>query len=94
MRCTISELYFGKEVYMFQTDLLSIISSLNTVFTTIGVYHASYVDCLLARLGPSRPCYQTVNIRTKLVISSAVVAVRTLQMNGDFPDLAILKLIL
>ena len=26
----ISELYFGKELYMFQTNLLSIIRSLNT----------------------------------------------------------------
>ena len=36
---------------MFQTDLLSIIRSLNTVFTVIGICHASYVDCLLARSG-------------------------------------------
>ena len=35
---------------MFRTDLLSIIRSLNTVYTTIGICHASYVDCLLARL--------------------------------------------
>jgi hypothetical protein len=28
---------FRKELYMFQTDLLSIISSLNTVFTAIGI---------------------------------------------------------
>jgi len=33
---------------MFQTDLLSIIRSLNTVYTAIGICHASYVDCLLA----------------------------------------------
>jgi hypothetical protein len=45
----ISKLYFGKRLYMFGTDLLSIIRSLNTVFTTIGICHASYVDCLLAR---------------------------------------------
>jgi len=32
---------------MFQTDLLSIIRSLNTVYTSIGICHASYVDCLL-----------------------------------------------
>jgi hypothetical protein len=38
--------FFGKELCMFRTDLLSIISSLNTVFTAIGVCHASYVDCL------------------------------------------------
>ena len=30
---------------MFRTDLLSIVRSLNTVYT---VYTASYVDCLLA----------------------------------------------
>jgi hypothetical protein len=42
---------FDKELYMFQTDRLSIISSLNTVYTTIGICHASDVDCLLARLG-------------------------------------------
>jgi len=40
---------FGKEIYMFRTDLLSIIRSLNTVFTVIGICHASYVDCLLAK---------------------------------------------
>jgi len=37
---------------MFRTDLLSIIRSLNTVYTTTGTCHASYVDCLLARSGP------------------------------------------
>jgi len=33
---------------MFRTDLLSIIRSLNTVYTAIGICRASYVDCLLA----------------------------------------------
>jgi len=42
---------FGKELCMFQTDLLSIIRSLNTVNTAIGICHASYVDCLLAMSG-------------------------------------------
>jgi len=42
---------FGKELYMFQTDLLSIIGSLNTVFTAIGICYASYVDCLLVMSG-------------------------------------------
>jgi len=36
---------------MFQTDLLSIIRSLNAVYTAIGICHASYADCLLARSG-------------------------------------------
>jgi hypothetical protein len=48
MICTISQLYLGKELYMFQTDLLFIIRRLNTIFTAIGICHTSYVDCLLA----------------------------------------------
>jgi len=36
---------------MFWTDLLSIIRSLNTVFTATGICHTSYVDCLLERSG-------------------------------------------
>jgi hypothetical protein len=39
---------FGKELYMFRTDLLSIIRSLNTVFTATGICHTNYVDWLLA----------------------------------------------
>jgi len=42
---------FGKELYMFRTDILPIIRSLNTVFTAIGICYTSYVDCLLARSG-------------------------------------------
>jgi len=52
-RSTISQIYFGIELYMFRTYLLSIIRSLNTVFTSVGICHASYVDCLLARSGCS-----------------------------------------
>jgi hypothetical protein len=37
---------FGKELYTFQTDLLSIIRSFNTVYTAIGICHAGYVGCL------------------------------------------------
>jgi hypothetical protein len=36
-RCNISQIYFGKELYMFHTDLLSIIRSLSSVYTAIGV---------------------------------------------------------
>ena len=36
---------------MFRTDLLSIIRSLNTVFTATGIRHTNYIDCLLARSG-------------------------------------------
>ena len=38
---------FDKELHMFRTDLLSIIRSLNTLYTAIDICHASYVDCLL-----------------------------------------------
>ena len=34
---------FGKELYMFRTDLLSIIISLNIVFTATGICHTRYV---------------------------------------------------
>jgi len=34
---------------MFQTDLLFIIRSLNTVYTAICICHTSYVDCQLAK---------------------------------------------
>jgi len=34
---------------MFRRDLLSIIGNLNTVFTTIIICDARYVNCLLAR---------------------------------------------
>jgi hypothetical protein len=44
---------FGKELYMFRTHLLSIIRSINIVFTAIVICHTSYVDCLLARSGLS-----------------------------------------
>ena len=40
---------FDKELYLIRTDLLSIIRSLNTVYTAIGICHASYIDSLLAR---------------------------------------------
>jgi len=36
---------------MFQTDLFSIIRSLNTIYTAIGICHASYLDHMLARSG-------------------------------------------
>jgi hypothetical protein len=42
-RCSICQIYFGKELCMFQTDLLSIIRRLNTVLTTLGVCHTGYV---------------------------------------------------
>jgi hypothetical protein len=46
---------FDKELYMFRTHLMSIIRSLNIVYTAIGICHTSYVDCLLATA--SRQCF-------------------------------------
>ena len=40
---------FSIELYVFRTDLLSIIRSFTTVFTGISICYISYVDCLLAR---------------------------------------------
>ena len=48
-RCTIFQIYFIKELFMFRADLLSIIRSPNTVYTATGICYVSYVDCLLAR---------------------------------------------
>jgi len=33
---------------VFRADILSVIRSLNTVFTATGICHTGYVDCLLA----------------------------------------------
>ena len=38
---------FDKDLFMFRTDLLPIIKSLNTVYTATGICHASCVDSLL-----------------------------------------------
>jgi len=38
---------FGKELYLFRTDVLSIIMSLDTVYTAISICPTIEVDCLL-----------------------------------------------
>jgi len=40
---------FDKVLYIFRKNLLSIIRSLNTIYAAIGICHASFVGCLLAR---------------------------------------------
>jgi len=37
---------------MFPTDTLSIIRGLITVFTAIGIFRTSYIDCLLVKQIP------------------------------------------
>ena len=49
---------FGKELYMFQTDLLSNIRSLNTVLTATGICETGYVDCLLVDSMTNTYCCQ------------------------------------
>jgi hypothetical protein len=49
---------FDKELYMFRTDVLSIIRSVNNVYTTIAICHASYVASevrILTSLADSQP---------------------------------------
>jgi hypothetical protein len=66
---------FDKELCMFRTDLLSIIRSLNTVYTAIGICHTGYVDCLLP--GSSWPCEQTVDINSMTNTYCCVYSVET-----------------
>jgi len=66
---------FDKELCMFRTDLQSIIRSLNTVYTAIGICHASYVDCLLAR--SVLTSLQTVNITSMTSTYCCVYSVET-----------------
>jgi len=56
---------------MFPTDLLSVIRSFKTVYTAIGICHASYVDFLLARSG------WAVNINSMTNTCSCVYSVKT-----------------
>jgi hypothetical protein len=65
---------FGKELYMFRADLLSIIRSLNTVFTAIGICHTSYVDCLLARSGKNRSVFSCHYFLPEFRIHSSINA--------------------
>ena len=63
---------FGKELYMFRTDLLSIIRSPNTLFTTMGIYHTNYAACLLAMWG-----WKTGNITSMRNNCSCEYRIRT-----------------
>jgi len=53
MRCTISQIYFDKELLqVLDRSTVHHQQYLNTVYTEIGICRDSYVDCLLARSGP------------------------------------------
>jgi hypothetical protein len=62
----------GKELYMFRTDLLSIIRSPNTVLTANGICHASYVDCLLADSQHNIPFVVNTVLRLLMMDSKSV----------------------
>ena len=51
---------FDRQLYMFRTDMLSIIRSLNIVFTAIGICHTGYVDCLLADIDLQRTMHRDI----------------------------------
>ena len=49
-RYFISQLYFGKQLYMFRTDLLSTIRSLNTVFTATSMTNTNCFEYCVKNL--------------------------------------------
>ena len=65
-----SQIYFGTELYRFRADLLSIIRSLNIVYTATGICQASCVHRVLAGSGwmsnSSMPAKQNKHIIIKL----------------------------
>jgi len=64
---------------MFQTDLLSIIRSLKTVYTAIGIWHASCVNCLLASASEFNPdlASKTVNITSMTNTNCCEYSIKT-----------------
>jgi hypothetical protein len=53
---------FGKELYMFQTDLLSIIRGLNTVLTALGICHT--VILKMGKIARVYTCTWQLNCKT------------------------------
>ena len=66
-RCTISPLYLGKEHYMFRRDLLSLIRSLNTLFTAIDI-------CQIRHCPTKKQTYQYKNTKEKLYKTNAAIS--------------------
>ena len=62
---------------MFRTCPLSIIMSLNNVYTAIGICRTGYAYCLLVRSGPSWPHQHTVNITSMPYTFCCVYSVET-----------------
>jgi hypothetical protein len=54
----------SKKLYMFRTDLLSIIRSLNTVYTAVGICHASCAAvCQRGQDGTHPEFFIKINLR-------------------------------
>jgi hypothetical protein len=62
---------------MFRTNLLSIVRSLVTVYTAIGICHASYVDFLLARSGWNILSSLAVNVTSMTNTSCCEYSIKT-----------------
>ena len=72
---------FGKELYVFRTDLLSIIRSLNTVLAATGICRATCVDCLLGRTGSDLPSRQSTHVAQQIPVAGSTV-LRILMMDS------------
>jgi hypothetical protein len=72
---------------MFRIDLLSIIGSLATVFTAIGICHTSYVDCLLADNQHSASCWLLLYERRSLLVQNQLQSFFVRDINVKSCDL-------
>ena len=68
---------------MFRTDLLSIIRSLNNVFSAIGICHTGYADCLLA--GSQHNQYDTYQLIFILILVLILILIYLLTAVGLTP---------
>jgi len=63
---------FVKEIYMFRADLLSIIRSLNIVYTANGICHTSWLsasEVILTSLADSQLVWQiSITVNTILIL--------------------------
>ena len=78
-----------KKLNMFQTDLLSIIRSLDTVFTAIGICRTVYVDSLLVRLGWNSVCSIFIGryLPTKMKETEcSKMSAYKIQTPGNYPE--------
>jgi len=63
---------FDKELYMFRTDLLSVIGSLNTVYRAIGICHAEILK--VGKITSVYTCTLYLNCNLQFQASAVVYA--------------------